>query len=54
MSKFRYSFRLFAEIVRFARANKIYWIIPLILIMGLAAFVVVASQTATPLLYTLF
>lgn len=54
MSKFRYSFNLFGEFARFAHANKAYWIIPLILVLGLAAFVVVAGQSAAPLLYTLF
>ena len=54
MSKLRYIPRLFMEVLGFARENKAYWIVPLILIMGLAAFVVVATQTATPLLYTLF
>jgi hypothetical protein len=54
MSKLGYSFRLFGEFVRFARENKAYWIVPLILVLGLAAFVVVAGQSAAPLLYTLF
>ena len=54
MSKLRYSLRLFMEVLGFARENKAYWIVPLFLIMGLAAFVVIATQTVTPLLYTLF
>lgn len=54
MSRFTYSFKLLAEFVRFARAHKMYWIIPLIFFLGLAAIVVVGGQSAAPLLYTLF
>ena len=54
MGKISYSGKLFREFVRFARHNKAYWIIPLILFLGITAFVVVAGQSAAPLLYTLF
>lgn len=54
MSKFGYSLRLFGEFVRFARDSKAYWIVPLILMLGLAALLVVTGQSAAPLLYTLF
>jgi hypothetical protein len=54
MAKLSYSFKLFAEFVRFARENKMYWIIPLVVFLGLATFVVVGGQSAAPLLYTLF
>jgi hypothetical protein len=54
MAKISYSFKLFAEFVRFAREHKVYWIIPLVLVLGLAAVVVVGGQAAAPLLYTLF
>jgi hypothetical protein len=37
-----------------AREHKAYWMVPLVLVLGLAAVVIVASQTAAPLLYTLF
>jgi hypothetical protein len=40
--------------VRFARENRAYWLIPLILLLGLAGLVIVAGQSAAPLLYTLF
>ena len=54
MSKISYSFKLFAEFVRFAREHKVYWVIPLVLFLGLVALVVVGGQSAAPLLYTLF
>ena len=54
MSKFGYSFKLLAEFVRFARENRVYWIVPLVIFLGLTALVIVAGQSAAPLLYTLF
>jgi hypothetical protein len=54
MSRIGYSAKLFREIVRFAVANKMYWLIPLMLVLGVAALVVVVSQGAGPLIYTLF
>ena len=54
MAKLGYSGKLLMEFVRVARENRAYWVIPLMLILGLAAFVIVAGQTAAPLLYTLF
>ena len=49
-----YGFKLLGEFVRFARAHRAYWLIPLMLILGLVALVIVAGQGAAPLLYTLF
>jgi hypothetical protein len=54
MSRFGYSFRLLGEFVSFARENKAYWIVPLVVVLGLAALLVVAGRGAAPLLYTLF
>jgi hypothetical protein len=52
--KLRHGWRLFREFARFAHQNKAYWIIPLMLVLGMIAFVVVAGQSAAPLLYALF
>ncbi len=54
MAKIGHGAKMLREIVRFAVANKAYWLIPLILVLGLAAVVMVASQGAAPLIYTLF
>jgi len=54
MTRFRDRFRLLAEFFAFARENKVYWIVPLILFLALMAVVVVGGQSAAPLLYTLF
>ena len=54
MGKISYSGKLLREFVRFAHDNKAYWIIPLVVFLGITAFVLVGSQSAAPLLYTLF
>jgi hypothetical protein len=54
MASIRQSAKLLREIIRFALANKVYWLIPLILVLAIAAVVVVTSQSASPLIYTLF
>ena len=46
--------KLFREFVGFARASRNYWLIPLVVLLAIAAALVVVGQTATPLLYTLF
>ena len=54
MSKLGYSLKLLREFVGFARANRVYWILPLILVLGISALLVVVGETAAPLIYTLF
>jgi hypothetical protein len=54
MARLGYSLRLLRELTLFARDNKAYWIIPLGLLLGLVALVVVGGQAAAPLLYALF
>ena len=54
MAKIGYSLKLFREFVGFAREKRVYWIVPLIVLLGLAAAVIVSSQVAAPLIYTLF
>ena len=54
MGKIAYSAKLFQEFVAFARARRVYWIVPLALLLGAASLLVVATQAVTPVLYTLF
>ena len=54
MGRARYAGKLFREFVGFARENRAYWIVPLIVLLGLASFLVVSSQAVAPLIYTLF
>ncbi len=54
MPRIRHTAKLLREFVGFARESKSYWIVPLAIVLGIAAFVVVVGQAAAPLLYTLF
>jgi hypothetical protein len=54
MRKARYIGSFLGEIVEFAKQNKIYWIVPLVLILGLVILLVVTSQATAPFIYTLF
>lgn len=54
MRRFGYLGSLFGEILQFARQNKVYWIVPFILILGLVILLVVTSQATAPFIYTLF
>ncbi len=54
MSKLTYSWKLYREYYRFARERKIYWIVPLVMFVTLMGFLIVVSETAAPLLYTMF
>ena len=54
MGRLRYSGKLFGHIVRFAAENKVYWIVPLLLVLGLLALVIFTGQASTPFIYTLW
>lgn len=54
MRRFRYVGSFFGEILQFARQNKVYWIVPFVLILALVVLLVVTSQGAAPFIYTLF
>ena len=54
MRKARYIGTFLGEIVQFAKQNKVYWIVPLVLILGLVILLVVTSQATAPFIYTLF
>lgn len=54
MRRLGYLGTLLGEIFQFARQNKIYWLVPFILILGLVVLLVVTSQGAAPFIYTLF
>lgn len=46
---------LFREFVLFIRENKAWWMIPILLVLGLVGLLVVLSSTgAAPFIYTLF
>jgi hypothetical protein len=54
MSKVRYSAKLLRQFIGFARQNRMYWLIPLILFLGFTALMVVVVSGSAPLIYTLF
>ena len=45
---------LLREFFRFAAANKVYWIVPLVMVLGLLALLISLGQISAPFIYTLF
>ena len=54
MRRLRYFRSILGEVVQFARQNKVYWIVPFVLVLALVILLVVTSQAAAPFIYTLF
>jgi hypothetical protein len=54
MRRLAYSGRLLGQFVGFARDTKSYWILPVIVALGLAAFMTFGIQGAAPLIYAFF
>ena len=54
MSRAGYSLKLFRQFVQFARETRQYFLIPLIILLALAAVIIVVGQSAAPLIYTIF
>jgi hypothetical protein len=55
MRKIAYSGKLFRQFLQFASKQKVYWIVPLIVILSLIAILGAALESGgTLLLYTLF
>ena len=50
----RYFLSLAGEILAFAREHKVYWIVPMALILALVLLLVVSSQGAAPFIYSIF
>ena len=55
MLRLRHTFRLGGEFVAYAIVNRVWWILPLVAILGIVALAVTITQAAAPYtLYTLF
>ena len=54
MGRAGYAGSLLKEIIQFARENKAYWIVPMVLVLGLVVVLVMTSQASAPFIYTLF
>jgi hypothetical protein len=46
--------KLIGEFSGFAKEHKAYWIIPIVIILIVITFIIVASSTLAPFIYTLF
>jgi hypothetical protein len=46
--------RLLKDLVRFAWENKIWWIVPMVLVLLVLGLLIFAGQTVAPFIYTLF
>lgn len=54
MSKLRHVTALIKEFLHFARVHKAYWIVPLLVVLGLIVLLIAVGQTSAPFIYTLF
>jgi hypothetical protein len=54
MGKLSYGYKLIGELTAFARQHKVYWIVPLVIVLVLGTLFIVASHVAAPFIYTLF
>lgn len=54
MSYLRHLDRLLREVWSFARANRAWWMVPLVMVLLLLAALIFSGQVAAPFIYTLF
>lgn len=54
MPFFRHFSRLLGDLFAFARQNKIWWIVPLVLLLLVVALLIVGVSTISPFIYSLF
>jgi Family of unknown function (DUF5989) len=54
MRKIRHLRKMFGELRAFARAYKVYWIVPLVILLLITAGIIVIGQGVAPFIYTLF
>jgi hypothetical protein len=53
--RLRHGGRLVADLVGFALSNRLWWLLPLVVVLGLASLVIVVGQAAAPVtLYPMF
>ena len=52
--KLAHAGQLLKDILQFARENKVWWMVPLTIVLLLGGLLVIAGQGATPFIYTLF
>ena len=54
MGRLGYSLVLLREFADFARHHKVWWIVPLVLVLVLVVGLVAAGEVSAPFIYTLF
>ena len=54
MRRLKNLFRLFRELWGFARTHKVWWIVPLVLILLLISVLIIGVSTISPFIYSLF
>lgn len=54
MMRLRHLGRLFKELTVFSVVNRVWWPLPLVLLLMALGLVVAIGQTAAPFIYTLF
>ncbi len=54
MHRLRYALTLLRHFIRFAAENKIYWMVPVVLVLALLGLVIFSGQAATPFIYSLW
>ena len=55
MGRLRYAARLGGEFVSYSVVNRVWWVVPLVLLLAVVALAIVVGQAAAPYtLYTLF
>jgi uncharacterized SAM-binding protein YcdF (DUF218 family) len=50
----RHLLRLFSDLFSFARKNKVWWIVPLVITLLVIALLIVGVSTISPFIYSLF
>lgn len=54
MRMFKYLGRMLGEFWGFAMHHKAWWILPIVVVLLLFAFLIFAGQSTAPFIYTLF
>ena len=54
LDRLRYMGRFFAELWLFAKQNRVWWIVPTVIMLLFLGILVVAGQSVAPFIYTLF
>jgi len=54
VGRLRHSGKLFRDLWGFAAKNKVYWIVPLVVVLAILGFVIATGQAATPFIYSLW